>query len=127
MGTLHTGNASRTLDRLLDVFPVDQQEQIRIMVSESLRGIISQQLVPRDDGAGRVLALETLTNTPAVANVIREAKTYMLPGIIQTGKKQGMQLMDDALVELYNRRLISAEETYARAEQKQLVRQHLNI
>ena len=112
---------------LLDVFPVDQQEQIRIMVSESLRGIISQQLVPRDDGAGRVLALETLTNTPAVANVIREAKTYMLPGIIQTGKKQGMQLMDDALVELYNRRLISAEETYARAEQKQLVRQHLNI
>jgi twitching motility protein PilT len=97
------------------------------MVSESLRGIISQQLVPRDDGAGRVLALETLTNTPAVANVIREAKTYMLPGIIQTGKKQGMQLMDDALVELYNRRLISAEETYARAEQKQLVRQHLNI
>ena len=73
MGTLHTGNASRTLDRLLDVFPVDQQEQIRIMVSESLRGVISQQLVPRPDGAGRVLALETLTNTPAVANVIREA------------------------------------------------------
>ena len=64
------------------------------MVSESLRGIISQQLVPRADGQGRVLALETLTNTPAVANVIREAKTYMLPGIIQTGKKQGMQLMD---------------------------------
>ena len=88
LGTLHTSNASRTLDRLLDVFPVDQQEQIRIMVSESLRGIISQQLVPRADGKGRVLALETLTNTPAVANVIREAKTFMLPGIIQTGKKQ---------------------------------------
>src|SRR5947208_4196751 len=88
LGTLHTSNASRTLDRLLDVFPVDQQHQIRIMVTESLRGIISQQLVPRADGKGRVLALETLTNTPAVANVIREAKTYMLPGIIQTGKKQ---------------------------------------
>ncbi len=100
LGTLHTGNASRTLDRLLDVFPVDQQEQIRIMVSESLRGIISQQLVPRADGKGRVLALETLTNTPAVANVIRESKTYMLPGIIQTGKKQGMQLMGDALTAL---------------------------
>ena len=122
LGTLHTGNASRTLDRLLDVFPPDQQDQIRVMVSESLRGIISQQLVPRADGQGRVLALETLTNTAAVANVIREAKTYMLPGIIQTGKKQGMQLMDDALVDLYNRGFISAEEAYTRADQKQEMR-----
>ncbi len=119
LGTLHTSNASRTLDRLLDVFPVDQQEQIRIMVSESLRGIISQQLIPRADGKGRVLALETLTNTPAVANVIREAKTYMLPGIIQTGKKKGMQLMDDALVALRERGLITAEEAEARSEHKQ--------
>jgi twitching motility protein PilT len=114
LGTLHTGNASRTLDRLLDVFPVDQQEQTRTMVSESLRGIISQQLVPRADGTGRVLALETLTNTPAVANVIREARTYMLPGIIQTGKKQGMQLMDDALAALAERGLITADEAEAR-------------
>jgi twitching motility protein PilT len=127
LGTLHTGNASRTLDRVLDVFPVDQQEQIRIMVSESLRGVISQQLIPRANGDGRVLALETLTNTPAVANVIREAKTYMLSGIIQTGKKQGMQLMDDALVDLAQRGEISAEEAYARADQKQQVRQQLNI
>ena len=127
LGTLHTGNASRTLDRLLDVFPEDQQEQIRIMVSESLRGIISQQLVPRPDGLGRVLALETLTNTPAVANVIREAKTYMLPGIIQTGKKQGMQLMDDALLELFQAGSISAEETYARSDQKQQMRAQLGI
>src|SRR3989442_3059754 len=125
LGTLHTSNASRTLDRLLDVFPPDQQEQIRVMVSESLRGVISQQLIPRIDGQGRVLALETLTNTPAVANVIREAKTFMLPGIIQTGKKQGMQLMDDALIDLYERRLISAEEAYARAEQKLMMRQYL--
>jgi len=127
LGTLHTGNASRTLDRLLDVFPVDQQEQIRIMVSESLRGIISQQLVPSADGTTRVLALETLTNTPAVANLIREAKTYMLPGIIQTGKKQGMQLMDDSLIDLFQRKLISAEEAYARADQKQIVRAQLGI
>jgi twitching motility protein PilT len=127
LGTLHTGNASRTLDRLLDVFPADQQEQIRIMVSESLRGVISQQLIPRADGKGRVLALETLTNTPAVANVIREAKTFMLPGIIQTGKKQGMQLMDDALVDLFGRGVINAEETYARADQKQEMRKHLKI
>ena len=127
LGTLHTGNASRTLDRLLDVFPVDQQEQIRIMVSESLRGIISQQLVPRPDGLGRVLALETLTNTPAVANVIREAKTYMLPGIIQTGKKQGMELMDDALFELFQAGYISVEEAYARSDQKQQMRKQLGI
>lgn len=126
LGTLHTGNASRTLDRLLDVFPVDQQEHIRMMVSESLRGIISQQLVPSADGTRRVLALETLTNTPAVANVIREAKTYMLPGIIQTGKKQGMQLMDDALMALFDRGAIKGDEAYARAEQKQAMRQGLN-
>src|SRR5438445_3424613 len=125
LGTLHTGTAARTLDRLLDVFPPDQQDQIRVMVSESLRGVISQQLVPRADGQGRVLALETLTNTAAVANVIREAKTYMLPGIIQTGKKQGMQLMDDALVDLFNRGFISAEEAYARADQKQEMRSHV--
>ncbi|HZA38548.1 MAG TPA: PilT/PilU family type 4a pilus ATPase [Candidatus Baltobacteraceae bacterium] len=127
LATLHTGNASRTLDRLLDVFPSDQQEQIRVMVSESLRGVISHQLIPKKDGTGRVLALEILTNTPAVANVIREAKTYMLPGIIQTGKKQGMRLMDDTLMELYDRGLISGEEAYARADQKQMVRLHLKM
>jgi twitching motility protein PilT len=126
LGTLHTGNASRTLDRLLDVFPPDQQEQIRIMVSESLRGVISQQLIPRTDGNGRVLALEILTNTPAVANVIREAKTFMLPGIIQTGKKQGMQLMDDALAELHNRGLISAEEAITRADQRTEMKARVN-
>jgi twitching motility protein PilT len=125
LATLHTSNASRTLDRLLDVFPPAQQEHIRVMVAESLRGILSHQLIPREDGTGRVLALEILTNTPAVANVIREAKTYMLPGIIQTGKKQGMRLMDDTLIELYERGIISAEEAYERADQKQEVRQQL--
>src|SRR5438128_6218230 len=127
LATLHTSNASRTLDRLLDVFPTEQQEQVRVMVSESLRGVISHQLIPRADGTGRVLALEILTNTPAVANVIREAKTYMLPGIIQTGKKQGMRLMDDALIDLYDRGLISSEEAYARADQKHIMRQHLKM
>ncbi|MEA3212817.1 MAG: twitching motility protein PilT [Chthoniobacter sp.] len=124
LGTLHTANASRTLDRVLDVFPVDQREQIRTMVSESLRGIVSQQLIPRADGRGRVLALEILTNSPAVGNLIREAKTYMLPGVMQTGKKQGMKLMDDSLVELYDADLITQEEAYARAEQKTIMRQH---
>jgi len=126
LGTLHTSNASRTLDRLLDVFPVDQQDQIRVMVSESLRGVISQQLIPRVDGKGRALALEILTNTPAVANVIREARTYMLPGIIQTGRKQGMRLMDDSLAALYDQGIISAEEALVRAEQKQTIRQHVS-
>jgi twitching motility protein PilT len=125
LSTLHTSNASRTLDRLLDVFPPEQQEHVRVMVAESLRGIISHQLIPRKDGTGRVLALEILTNTPAVANVIREAKTYMLPGIIQTGKKQGMRLMDDALIDLYDHGLISGEEAYERADQKQLMRQYV--
>ena len=124
LGTLHTGNASRTLDRLLDVFPTEQREQIRIMVSESLRGIVSQQLVPNKSGRGRTLALEILTNTPAVGNVIREAKTFMLPGIIQTGRKQGMKLMDDSLTELYDTGIITQDEAYARAEQKTLMRQH---
>ncbi len=124
LGTLHTGNASRTLDRVLDVFPVEQREQIRIMVSESLRGIVSQQLVPNKSGRGRVLAMEILTNTPAVGNVIREAKAFMLPGIIQTGRKQGMKLMDDTLTELYDAGLITQDEAYARAEQKTIMRQH---
>src|ERR1051325_6025882 len=105
LATLHTSNAARTLDRLLDVFPTEQQEHVRVMVAESLRGVISHQLIPKKDGTGRVLALEILTNTPAVANVIRDAKTYMLPGIIQTGKKQGMRLMDDTLIDLYQRGL----------------------
>ncbi|HEY4270854.1 MAG TPA: PilT/PilU family type 4a pilus ATPase [Candidatus Udaeobacter sp.] len=127
MATLHTPNASRTLNRLLDVFPPEEQEHIRVMVAESLRGIISHQLIPKKDGTGRVLALEILTNSPAVASVIRENKTFMLPGIIQTGKKQGMRLMDDTLIDLYERGLISAEEVYVRAEQSHIVRQQLKM
>lgn len=127
LGTLHTGSAARTLDRILDVFPVEQREQIRVMVSESLRGIITQQLVPRADGNGRVLALEILLNNPAVANTIREGKTFMLPGLMQIGKAAGMKLMDESLLELYAAGLISAEEAYARAESKQTMRQALGI
>lgn len=126
LGTLHTGNAARTLDRVLDVFPTDQREQIRVMVSESLRGVVSQQLVPRIDGKGRALALEILVNSPAVSATIRDGKTFMLPGIMQTGRKLGMQLMDDSLTALYDKGLISQEEAYTRAEQKQLMRQHFS-
>jgi twitching motility protein PilT len=127
LGTLHTGNAARTLDRVLDVFPNDQRDQIRVMVSESLRGIISQQLVPRSDNAGRCLATEILINNPAVGNLVREGKTFMLPGVIQTGKKQGMQLMDDSLLHLCRAGLIAAEESLYRAENKTLMRQALAL
>lgn len=118
LGTLHTGNAPRTLDRVLDVFPTDQREQIRIMVSESLRGILSQQLIPNISGNGRVLATELLVNTPAVANCIREGKTYMLPGVMQTGKHVGMITMDESLRKLYVKGLISAEELLFRSDDK---------
>ncbi|MEM1083072.1 MAG: type IV pilus twitching motility protein PilT [Verrucomicrobiota bacterium] len=118
LGTLHTGNAPRTLDRILDVFPTDQRDQIRIMVSESLRGILSQQLVPRSDGEGRVLAMELLVNTAAVANCIREGKTFMLPGVMQTGKNVGMITMDESLRQLYVQGLITQEEALYRSEDK---------
>ena len=118
LGTLHTSNAPRTLDRLLDVFPADQRDQIRMMVSESLRGIVSQQLIPRADGMGRAVAMEIMLNSPAIGNVIREAKTFMLPGIIQTGKKAGMILMDESVAELYRQGIITAEEALFRAENK---------
>jgi twitching motility protein PilT len=121
IATLHTSNAARTLDRVLDAFPVEQQGQIRTMVSESLRGIVSQQLVPKADGSGRVVALEIMVNTPAVANLIRDSKTFMLPGVIQTGKKLGMRLMDDSLIELIESGTISPHEAYDRAEQKKLI------
>jgi twitching motility protein PilT len=125
IATLHTSNAARTLDRILDAFPVEQQGQIRTMVSESLRGIVSQQLVPKADGSGRVVALEIMVNTPAVANLIREAKTFMLPGIIQTGKKLGMRLMDDSLLELMQEGIISPHEAFDRAEQKKVFEPYL--
>jgi twitching motility protein PilT len=117
LATLHTGNAPRTLDRVLDVFPTDQRDQIRIMVSESLRGILSQQLVPTIEGS-RALALELLVNTPAVANCIREGKTYMLPGIMQTGKHVGMITMDESLKQLYIKGIITAQDLIFRAEDK---------
>ncbi len=118
LATLHTGNAPRTLDRVLDVFPTDQRDQIRIMVSESLRGVISQQLIPTADGKGRALAVELLVNTAAVAASIRDGKTFMLPGIMQTGKNVGMITMDESIRNLYVKGLISQEEALYRCEDK---------
>jgi len=125
LATLHTGSAARTLDRVLDVFPTEQREQIRIMVGESLRGIISQQLVPRKDGSGRELALELLVNTPAVSALVREGKTFMLPGVMQTGKNVGMIMMDDALAKLHKDGLISKEEALGRAVDRSTLKANL--
>ncbi len=122
LGTLHTGSAARTLDRVLDVFPADQRDQIRVMVSESLRGIVSQQLVPRMDGKGRAMALEVLVNTPATAACIRDGKTFMLNGVMQTGRNVGMITMDDSLRSLYSNNLISREECESRAEDKVIMK-----
>jgi len=115
-GTLHTTNATRTIDRILDVFPPREQEQIRSMVSESLRGAISQQLLQKVDGQGRIPAVEVMFNTPAVANLIREHKTFQLPSVIQTGKKQGMRLMDDSIAELLKSGAITSETAMRFAE-----------
>ena len=121
IATLHTGNAPRTLDRILDVFPTDQRSQIRIMVAESLRGVISQQLIPKADGTGRVMALELLVNTAPVAATIRDGKTFMLPGIMQTGKNVGMITMDESIKNLYIAGEISQEEAHFRSEDKKLM------
>jgi twitching motility protein PilT len=127
LATLHTGSAARTLDRILDVFPTEQREQIRIMVGESLRGIISQQLVPRADGTGRELALELLVNTPAVSAIIRDGKTFMLPGVMQTGKNVGMIMMDDALAKLYRDGIITQEEALGRAVDRGNLKANLGV
>jgi twitching motility protein PilT len=119
-GTLHTTNATRTIDRLLDVFPPKEQAQIRAMVSESLKGVISQQLVPKADGKGRVAALEILFWTAAVGHLIREKRTFQLFSVMQTGRKMGMQLMDDSLADLLKQGIITKEEARRRATNPKL-------
>ncbi len=118
LGTLHTNSAAKTVDRLIDAFPVDQQAQVRTMLSESLRGVIAQQLIPRKDGCGRVVAVELLVGNMGVANLIREGKTYQIPMAMQTGKKDGMRVMDATILDLYEKGLISREEAMARSVNK---------
>lgn len=108
--TLHTNNASQTIDRIIDVFPPYQQQQIRIQLAETLQGIIAQQLLPKADGSGRVAAVEILVPTTAVRNLIREGKTYQIQSMIQTGARFGMQSMEMALKKLVQTGLISREE-----------------
>jgi twitching motility protein PilT len=117
-GTLHTTSAARTIDRILDVFPPEEQAQVRNMVSESIRGIVCQQLLPRKDGRGRALAVEIMVNTPAVGNMIRERKLFQMPSVLQTGKKQGMQLMDNALLDLVKEGAVDGLDAYYAADNK---------
>lgn len=113
--TLHTIGADKTIDRIIDVFPPNQQQQIRIQLASVLECVVSQQLLKKADGSGRVAALEVLFANNAVRNLIRESKTYQIASIMQTNKRAGMQTMDDALYDLYMRKLIDADNavTYA--------------
>ncbi len=117
-GTLHTPSAAKTIDRVIDVFPAAQQNQIRNTLSEALKGVIAQNLFKRIDVKGRLAALEILVVTPAIANLIREAKTFQIPGMLQVGKKYGMQTLDDAIMDKLNKKMISPEDAYARCIDK---------
>jgi twitching motility protein PilT len=108
-GTLHTSSAPKTVDRIIDVFPAEQQEQVRTMFSESLQAVITQQLIRKKDGSGRVAALEIMIGTSAVKNLIRENKIAQIPSSIQTGRQYGMQTMDQALIELYQKDFVAKE------------------
>lgn len=99
-GTLHTQDTSSTVDRIIDVFPPEQQEQVRVQLSMALQGIVTQQLLPRADGSGRICVCEVLIPTPAIRNLVREGKTHQLYSVLQTGGQHGMQTMDAALAEL---------------------------
>jgi twitching motility protein PilT len=116
-GTLHTSSAPSTVDRVIDQFPADRQAQIRIMLSESLKGVISQTLC-RKIGGGRVPAMEVMIGIPAIGNLIRESKIFQIPSIMQTGRKFGMCLMNDSLFELVKKGVVAPEEAYAKAVEK---------
>jgi twitching motility protein PilT len=116
-GTLHTSTAASTVDRIIDQFPADRQSQIRVMLSESLKGVISQTLC-RKIGGGRVAGLEVLIVTPAISNLIREAKTFQVQSMMQVGKAVGMVTLNDALMDLVTKKLVAPEEAYAKAIDK---------
>jgi twitching motility protein PilT len=118
MGTLHTNGAAQTVDRIINSFPADKQSHIRTMISTSLRGVVSQQLLPTCDEPGRVAALEIMINTPAVSNLIRQGKLDQLETAIQSGGNIGMKTMDSALMELVEKGRVSVEEAYQQANNK---------
>jgi len=123
--TVHTTSAPKTVDRIIEVFPASEQLQIRSTLADGLRAVISQVLFKRVDIKSRCVALEICIATPAVRNLIRESKTFQIPSMMQTGKKYGMQLLDDAIMDLYNRGWISGDDAYIKANEKVRFRQLL--
>jgi twitching motility protein PilT len=122
LGTLHTQSAAKTVDRIIDVFPTQQQEQIRSTLADSLKAVVAQTLFKRRDTKGRCAALEILIATPAVRNLIRDGKTFQIPTVLQTGKKFGMQSLDDAIVDLLQKGRIHASDAYLHCLDKQRFR-----
>jgi len=120
LSTLHTNSVAQTVDRVIDVFPADQHDYVRQIFANVIRGIISQSLLPRKDGRGRVAAMEVLIATPAVKNMIRESKSHQVASLVQTGSQHGMQTMDQCLGMLLRKGLISSEVAYAAASDKKL-------
>jgi twitching motility protein PilT len=124
-GTLHTMSAAKTIDRIIEVFPAGEQAQIRSTLADGIRSVIAQVLFKRADTKGLCAALEILIATPAARNLIREGKTHQIPSVIQTGKKYGMQLLDDAIMELLDKGWIGSDEAYAKANDKGRFREFL--
>jgi twitching motility protein PilT len=124
-GTLHTNSAPKTVDRIIDVFPADQQDQIRAMLAESLKGVVSQVLLRKKGGRGRAAAQEIMVGTSAISNLIRENKIHQIPSMIQTGKKDGMQLLDQHILEYMMADQVEAEEAYMKSNNKSAFRQYL--
>ncbi len=116
-GTLHTTTAASTIDRIIDQFPADRQGQIRVMLSESLRGVIAQTLCKKI-GGGRVAAREILLTNTAISNLIRESKTFQIPSIIQTSRKAGMSTLNDSLFDLVKRKVVEPKEAYMKSVDK---------
>ncbi|MEK7707986.1 MAG: type IV pilus twitching motility protein PilT, partial [Verrucomicrobiota bacterium] len=117
-GTLHTPSAAKTVDRIIDVFPSEQQNQIRATLSEALKGVIAQNLFKRIDKKGRVASLEILVFTTAIANLVREGKTHQIPGMIQVGKRLGNQPLDDGIMEHLRMKRISPDEAFEKCLDK---------
>ena len=117
-GTLHTLNAAKTVDRIIEIFPSTQQAQVRSTLADALKAVVSQTLFKRIDKKGRCAALEILIGTPAIRNLIREGKTFQIPSAMQTGKKFGMQTLDDAILDFLEKGWISAEDAYTNAIEK---------
>lgn len=127
LSTLHTIGASKTIDRIVDVFPPHQQQQIKVQLAAVLEGVISQQLITRADASGRVCAMEIMVATPAVRNLIREGKTHQIDSVVQTGGKYGMKTMDSSLVELYKKGLISQEDALTHAVDRDIMERLMRL